>query len=65
MSVSPAEVSNSPAPAWFPSKVDYADEILDMRKCGMAKPDVIAWVHFFEFSCSIQVFSTIPFLVKE
>ena len=42
MSVSPAEVSNSPAPAWFPSKVDYADEILDMRKCGMAKPDVIA-----------------------
>ena len=40
MSVSPAP--DTPAPAWFPSKVDYADEVLDMRKCGMAKPDAIA-----------------------
>ena len=40
MSVSPAP--DTSAPAWFPSKVDYADEVLDMRKCGMAKPDAIA-----------------------
>ena len=40
MSVSPAPVTDGTA--WLPSKVDYADEILDMRKCGMAKPDAIA-----------------------
>lgn len=41
MSVSPAPADGQSS-AWFPSKVDYADEILDMRKCGMAKPDAIA-----------------------
>ena len=42
MSVSPAPETAPETAAWFPSKVDYADEILDMRKCGMAKPDAIA-----------------------
>jgi len=56
MSVSPAPETAPETAAWFPSKVDYADEILDMRKCGMAKPDAIAWVHFFELSCSIIYF---------
>ena len=44
------------------SEQPVAEETLDMRTCGMAKPDPIAWVDF-EFSCSLisQPISTTHF----